>query len=288
MMKRVLIGLLGILGLAIAYTALMAWRSPPVFTVESDPIEYPLMSWDDYHDAARSVTLPIIHERSIGKGAALIFGAEHSSDPSHPQFSDLQDVYDRFNPDVVLVEGRMGFFLPPLMHPIKMFGESGAMSANAKRDGLDLYTWELCRSCEPEQLRHRYSDRQVALYLLLRPYSGSDDTTIAAARDRMSSIIADRGNRPGISGVISSQEAFEAAWQEEFPDGPAWHTMHGIYGGPGFIGEMFEYGNDIRDHHLLNIIRELTDDGHRVMATVGWSHAVRLESALDVMSGMTD
>ncbi|MEM9600036.1 MAG: hypothetical protein AAF926_03350, partial [Pseudomonadota bacterium] len=127
-----------------------------------------------------------------------------------------------------------------------------------------------------------------ALYLLLRPYSGSDETSLETARDRMSGIIADRGNRPGIAGVISSQEDFETAWHAEFPDGPVWHTMRGIYGGPGLIGEMFEYGNDIRDQHLLNIIRELTDDGQRVMATVGWSHAVRVEPALNEMSMTPD
>lgn len=283
-MKRILITLLAMLVALIGYVAIAAWRSPPVFEIESPSVEFPLMSWDDYQNVARSVTPPVIDQRAIGDGAVLIFGAEHRSDPDHPQFVALDAAYAAFDPDVVLVEGRMGFFLGSVMDPIRMFGESGAMAAKAKRDGRALYTWEMCRTCEPEQLAERFSDRQVALFLLLRPYSGSDDTTRAAGQERISQIIADRRSRPGIEDVIGSLDDFEAAWEAEFQGQADWHTLGGIYGAPGFLHDMFEYANDIRDQNLLNIIRELTDDGQRVMATVGWSHAVRIAPALRMMA----
>jgi hypothetical protein len=282
-MKRFVIALIALLALAISYVAIMAWRSPPTYDLDTAYIDYPLLSWDAYEAAARAVTLPIAHKISNGAGEALIFGATHSSDPTHPQFTELDRQFAAFDPDVVLVEGRMGFFLPPFMDPIQSFGESGSMAAKAKRGDLPLYTWELCRACEPEQLRKHFSDRQVALYLLLRPYSGSEGVTAEAARDRMASIIADRGKRAGIKNVISDMDDFDAAWAAEFPEGERWHAMQGVYDSLGFLTDMFEYGNDIRDQHLLNVIQTLTDDGKRVMVTVGWSHAVRIKPALDLM-----
>ncbi|GLQ22871.1 hypothetical protein GCM10007853_07450 [Algimonas ampicilliniresistens] len=282
-MKRLALALTVLLAIAITYVALMAWRSPPTYDLNTDYVDYPLLSWDAYEAISHTVEPPIIRQTSAGTGEALIFGATHSSDPTHPQFAELNHQFDSFKPDIVLVEGRMGFVLPPFMDPVQSFGESGALAAMAKRDGLALYTWELCRACEPEQLRKRFSDRQVALYLLLRPYSGSKGVSPEAARDRMSSIIADRGKRPGIKGVIDDIGAFDAAWSVEFPDGESWHAMQGVHASPGFLNDMFEYGNDIRDQHLLNVIRTLTEDGKRVMATVGWSHAIRIEPALKIL-----
>lgn len=282
-MKRLALVLTVLLAVAIAYVALMAWRSPPTYDLNTDYVDYPLLSWDTYETVARTVEPPIVYHMSAGTGEALIFGATHSSDPTHLQFAELNRQFDQFKPDVALVEGRMGFVLPPFMDPAQSFGESGALAAKAKRAGLALYTWELCRACEPELLRKRFSDRQVALYLLLRPYSGRKGVSPQAARQRMSSIIADRGKRPGIKGVIKDIEAFDAAWSAEFPDGENWHAMQGVHASSGFLKDTFEYGNEIRDQHLLNVIHTLTKDGKRVMATVGWSHAVRIEPALKIM-----
>lgn len=283
-MKRFAIALTALLALTVAYVAILAWRTPPSYDLDTRYVDYPLLSWDAYEVAAQSMTPPLVRKMSNGTGEALIFGATHSSDPTHPQFIELDRQFDAFDPDIVLVEGRMGFFLPPFMDPIRSYGESGALAAKAKRGDLALYTWELCRACEPEQLRKRFSDRQVALYLLLRPYSGSQDITPEAARDRMSRIIADRGHRPGVINVIGNIDDFDAAWVAEFPEGKSWHAMRGIYNSTGFLNDMFEYGNDIRDQHLLNVIRTLTDEGKRVMVTVGWSHAVRIEPALELMA----
>ena len=61
--------------------------------------------------------------------------------------------------------------------------------------------------------------------------------------------------------------------------GEDWRDLTGVYGAPGFLGEMFEYANDIRDQNMLNIVRELLEEGERVMVTMGWSHAVRIEAA---------
>lgn len=282
-MKRFSIALIALLALAVAYVAIMAWRTPPTYDLDMPYIDYPLLSWDAYETEARSITPPLVRKISNGRGKALIFGATHSSDPTHLQFAELDRQFETFDPDVVLIEGRMGFLLPPFMDPIRSFGESGSMAAKAKRRGLALYTWEMCRACEPELLRKRFSDQQVALYLLLRPYPGRQDITPEAAREQMSSIITDRGKRPGIKDVIANMDDFDAAWTAEFPNGERWHAMRGVYDSPGFLNDMFEYGNDIRDQHLLNVIQALTDDGKRVMVTVGWSHAIRIRPALELI-----
>ena len=46
---------------------------------------------------------------SRNKGKVIVLGVEHISDPSNIQFDSIRKYWLESNPDVALVEGRMGF-----------------------------------------------------------------------------------------------------------------------------------------------------------------------------------
>ncbi|XUU59622.1 hypothetical protein ACRAQ6_08510 [Erythrobacter sp. HA6-11] len=248
------------------------------YELDSAKQEFSLLSWSDYRERAADYDLPIILEAEAGQGAFLFFGAEHSNDPSHPQFARLEEAFARFAPTAVIVEGRQGPLFAPFMDPIETYGESGALTQLARGEGAKAYIWELERDEEVALLQDKFSEEQVAIYLLMRPFPGG--ASQSEAEGSLSAIIDDRKGRPGINGVIGSLEQFDAAWDRNLLSGEDWRELNGVYGAPGFLGEMFEYGNDIRDQHMLNIVRELLEQDERVMVTMGWSHAVRVEPAM--------
>lgn len=280
-MKRLLLPILLVLFGMATMMAALAWRSPSTYDVSQAVMDFPLMSWDAYRTIAKDVTPPVILENSMPHGAVLIFGAEHRNDPNHPQFTALEEAFEQFSPTIVLVEGRLGFLLPGLMNPTETYGESGHLVQLAKRANLPVYTWELPREQELSSLKLRYNDQQVALYLLLRPFSGAANSE--EAERKMTALIKDRGNRPGISGIVTNLDDFDHVWRLHSGVSLNWRTLNGIHNAPGLLGEMFEYGNDIRDIHMLNIVCELTAQGERVMVTAGWSHAVRISQAISGM-----
>lgn len=270
-----------ILGLA-AYVANALLAIPQPYHTASPTAVYPLLSWEEYRTAAHGAEPPVIREAEGEVGALLFFGAEHSNDPGHPQVARLEAAFSRFGPSVVLVEGRPGPIFRPFMDPVSSYGESGALLDLAHNAGVRAFIWELPREDEPRLLLQRFTQEQVAIYLLMRPFPGGANTGEAEAA--LAAIIEDRGDRPGIENVIGSVDQFDAVWRRNFPSGEDWRDLNGIHGAPGFLGEMFEYGNDIRVQHLLNIVGELMADGERVMVTMGWSHTVRLEPAIAVLA----
>ncbi len=263
------------------FLAATAWYPTPNYELTSARQTYPLMTWDEYEQRAADIEPPVTLEGTIGQGAAYLFGAEHSNDPSHPQFRALDAAYRDFEPTVVIVEGRPSFLLPQFMDATENYGESGRLIELAKQDNVPAYSWELSREEEVDLLKAKFTAQQTAIYLLMRPFSGGNSAS--EAEQDMAAIIDDRGHRPGMDGTVSNLDEFQALWDQEFNQGEDWRELNGIYGAPSFLNDMFEYGNDIRDQKLLNIVRELTEKDERVMVTMGWSHTVRIEGAFAEM-----
>ena len=200
MAKKIILGGVILAVLLTGYVGLAVLRIPGPFELKSELTEYPLMAWDDYAEVASDVEVPIVIEAGGAGPALLFFGAEHSSDPMHPQFAQLDDAFARFKPTVVLVEGRPGPLFPPFMDSIEAYGESGRLVELAQAKGADAYIWELSRDEEARLLAKRFSPEQVAMFLLMRPFPGGNSNTQAEAN--LAAIIDDRGHRPGIVGVI--------------------------------------------------------------------------------------
>ena len=277
---RVLLFVAGTILFLIAVIYFMAWRSPPTYTLpETAERDYPLMSWEEYTEHARSVKVPYtLKIDPLNKGAAVFLGVEHRNDKNHPQNALIQKEWVEFQPGVALIEGRLGFLLPGVMDPVSTYGESGQVAALAKEAGAELYSWELSKEDEIRRLRKKHSAEEVAMFIILRPYfSQVTNKRPLDVDQKIRSLIEDRGRREGIEGIITSVDDIDRIWERDFPDEANWRDYSFGPSLPGYMGDLFEEANNIRDHHLLAIVDDLTANGQRVFVTAGWSHIVRIE-----------
>ena len=284
MVKRTLIAATALILGLMAVGWIVIWRSPPFYTgYEPQDFPVPIMTMAEYGELLGEHSRPYIVtiDKDNGGGALVLFGAEHSMAPDHPQLSEIERRWMDLDPTVALVEGRLGFLIPGLMDPVKTFGEMGAVGALAKRSGVVLYSWEPSRETEVALMLRNFPPERVALFYVLRPYFSDlrhgkpddPDTWVEPYLRR-------RTRWPGLENTISGIEDIDRIWQRDFAEHVDWRDTSDAYGLPGYLSGMSDRSNTIRGEHLANILVNLVNNGERVFAITGSSHAVKLEGAL--------
>jgi hypothetical protein len=264
------------------------WRSPKSYKPKQlKELQPSIMSLDDYSNSGLIDThaRPYIYkiESKNGKGAVLVFGAEHTKDPKDKQFPIMEREWTKFSPTVTLVEGRLGFLFSWIQEPIKTLGEGGFAAKLAKSNGVKLYSWEPDRDSEINYLLKKYNPVYIAALYCLRPYrSNYSGLSGRKANKIMEKLIEERTNRKGIKGVITSVEQIDSLWRKDHPDLDDWRTYkHPRNGWPeGNLKKIAEESNLLRDVFMCNSIIELVNNGERVFIIMGSSHAPRIERTL--------
>ncbi len=282
MLRRIGLGLLILWGLVVLWGFLFAWRSVPTYLPEKS-IGLPQPVMDDAAYAAVISTHPrpyIVEVTAVNGGAVLIYGAEHTKNPQDPQIEDIQRRWDNFQPTVALVESQLGILFPGLMDPVETFSEPGAVHALARRDGIITYSWEPPLEVEMAALLEQpFSQEQIALYVVLTPYFSNRRFGLPDDPEAMvAETVRKRREWPGIEDAFADVAAVDAAWQTYFPDGPDWRDVSDEFGLPGYLAEID--GNLARDEHFIRVVIDLVQQGERVFAIAGSSHAVKLDDAL--------
>jgi len=269
--------------LLLAIVSTQFWRSPDYYkNYGSIELASPILTDEEYSALVDTHPRPYIVEIEAQEGGALLlYGSEHTQNPNDPQIADIQTRWKNFQPTVALVESRLGFFIQGLQNPVEEYGEMGWAFSLARKDGVPTYTWELPREREIQSVLEEYTQEQVALFYILRPYFGNfrfgkpDDPDAVAE-----GYIHEREDYPGIENVISSVEQIDAIWQRDFPDKADWRDTSDQFGLSGYLGEIAVLSNQARDEHFARVILDLVQKGERVFAIAGSSHAFKLEPAL--------
>lgn len=260
---------------------LVAWRSPPYYDAPAVSLPTPILSMADYDRVAGTHARPYVVRVESATGGIVLFGASHTRDPSDPQLTMLRHEWSTFRPSVALVEGRLGFVLPPLMDPVEEYGEMGAAAALARAADVRLYSWEPRREWEIGRMLDSFPAPRVALFYVLRPYfsqlrfgrPGNPELFVEEFRSK-------RTRYPGLEGTLPSMAAIDSMWWRDFPNLPDWRETSDEYGFPGFLGDLSARSNALRDEHLAAVLLDLVRKGERVFAVSGSSHAVKLDAAL--------
>jgi len=137
-------------------------------------LQPPVMALDEYTSSGLINTHPRPYiytiESSKTKGAAMVFGAEHTFDPGHKQFPVMKENWDTFNPTIALAEGDLDMILTWFFDPIKASGEGGYTQKLARSKGIKLYSWEAGRDAEMDYILDKFDPAHVAVFYCLRPY----------------------------------------------------------------------------------------------------------------------
>lgn len=244
----------------------MAWKSPQYYTVKTAPAQTSIIPFKQYQpDHVR----PFV----VRSQQAVIFGAEHTRNPSDSQLILLQNQWNKLKPTVALVEGRLGFLLPGLMNPVAELGEGGKVAQLAKNAGIPLYNWDLSKEALAEGLQAYFSREQIALYQILNPYfsqlrfgTPADEAAYLAPYFKRAAFV-------GLQDSIQSVADIDRIWKKHFT-AIDWRNVSDETALPGYLAEIMAVTNDLRNRQLVAAVKELTANGERVFVVCGSSHAV--------------
>jgi hypothetical protein len=240
----------------------------------------PVMSAKEYSQVIETHPRPFIVRVTAGKGAALIYGAEHTKNPGDPELDRILEEWEAFGPTVALCESRLGVLFPELMDPVKEFGEAGLVHALARKRGIPTYTWEPTQAVFMTHVnRQPFTKEQLALRLKLGAYfSNLRHGRPADPEAFVSDAVGNGAKWPGLEDTLPGVADLDRAWKTHFPNGPDWRDVSDQYGLPGFLADIET--NGARDEHFVRVVVGLVNEGQRVFAVAGSSHAVKIEAAL--------
>ena len=259
------------------------WRSPSYYTLsKKQNFDVEIMSLDEYSSVGAHARPYIYSLKTAAKGQVYILGVEHTKDSKDKQLETMQEIWVEARPSVALVESRLGFLFGWFQDPVKRFGENGLTAKLAKNNGVELFTWEPTRDDEIIIMLEKFSAEQLALFYSLRPYFGNmRHGKPTNPEDKMQDYIESRTDYNGIRNIITSWQQIDKIWKRDFPSLKDWRDMTDQWGWPkGYLSEIANYSNTVRDIHLCSIIVELVNNGFTVYASMGSGHAVRIEKTL--------
>ncbi|MEV6596671.1 hypothetical protein AB0M36_07355 [Actinoplanes sp. NPDC051346] len=251
------------------------WRSPG-YVPGSLPVsaaEARVIPRDDYREEHPR---PYVYRR----GDVVVFGAEHTKEPDDPQLDEIDRRWRELRPTVVLLEGRLGFLAPGFMDPVEHYGETGHVYALARRDDVTRYTWEFPVGDLTRELAATHAKDRVALFLVLRPYFSQMRTGRPESPEEFLAEYLPRAADPAVRGAVSSVADIDRIWQRDFPDKPNWRDLNDWEDLPGYLHQIGNHSNDLRNRYLVRLVDKLRADGERVFVICGSSHAVLIEPAL--------
>ncbi len=282
-MKKIIKSVLVFTGLVLLlFYFNILWKSPSFYKTQKQyTLEVPVVDMKSYMKVVGEHRRPYIYTvKSKNKGQVIVMGIEHTKDKTNAQFDSIRSYWNTNKPDFALVEGRMGFFFKWLQDPITSYGESGLTTHLAKKDNVDLYTWEPTRKDEIELLIKKHSAKELAMFYSLRPFFGIPiKERLDNPEDKLQKLINERTDYNYLKNTITSWEDIDNIWQEDFPN-IDWRTYNSGYGWPGYFQDIWNSSNLARDEHMINIILEQIDKNKTVFVTMGSSHAPRIENTL--------
>ncbi len=193
-------------------------------------------------------------------------------------YKDIEIAFNEFNPTVVLVEGRLGFLIPHFMNPVEKFGEMGKAAELAKINSLPLYSWDAPKSEQLNALRGKFEPEQLALKEVLNPYFSNLRFGKPKSPEKYVEQYLFRAEWLGVQDKINSIEDIDSIWQRDFSNEKDWRDISDQWGLPDYLAEIADYSNFIRNQHLVCVINLLLNQGERVFAICGSSHAVCIKN----------
>lgn len=258
------------------------WRSPGYYKVQNHTqFSVPVMDMETYGKVGYH-RRPYIFQIQNESGSVIVLGIDHTKNPSDPQIDTLRQSWEAFNPDVVFVEGRLGFLFDWVQDPVKTYGESGEALRLAKEYDVPVFTWEPDKTSEIAYMLNIFEPKQLAFFYSLRPYFSNFRFGKPTNPDeKMQHYIDTRTDVEGLRGLIKNIAQIDSMWQADFPDQKDWRDTSDEFGWPeGYLADIAGHSNLVRNHHMCSAIIEAVNAGKNVFISMGSSHAFRIKETL--------
>lgn len=212
----------------------------------------------------------------------VLLGGHHSSDPADPIFGHIEAAFSRLSPTFAMHEGT-----PPAAEPdreiaIRRHGEAGLVRHLAARTGIGTASMDIPLAEEARLLRQKIGPRDALVFLVVRQlasfnrktarmdfdaYFGEFFETIAPALQLVidwpliEAAHARLLGRPLVAAEVTGLET--NPMRDDLP-----------------TQRIARWSNRRRDEYMLRRLLAAVREHHRLLATVGVTHAVMLEPAL--------
>lgn len=252
--------------------------------VPSD-IQQWMMPWSEY--AGKTFDKPYILRIEHSSGGELVyFGAEHSRDPNHAQFERIETLWSEFKPQHVFFEGQAPQTFPDRNAAIKTGGEPGFALYLAQRYRASAESMDATLDDQATFLLRTYPIDQVRLYFTLRQIVKIKRTQPGQtiSEESLDNYLSTLSKFPSLEGKPETVEEFDQAFSSYFPPSvkreDAIQKWFDPLGGVNWVNEA---SRDLANHRNVRMIEKLTthvQQGKRVFAIVGRTHAIIQEPAL--------
>jgi len=245
------------------------------------PAEAALLSWEEY--AKLRPQWPYILEiQGPSGGALLYFGAAHSSDPSDPQFAQIEQLWADFGPDIVFNEGGD----PPAESDrdtaIRKYGEPGLLRHLAARDSLPIHSLDPTPAEQVAAISPEVGSRDLKMFYLMRAVSQHNmferDRTVG---EHLAGVLKYYGRVAGLDGSPVSEDEIQAALDEIIPGNRGYLSSDPAWFDPVRSDTRFNAIsrslNRHRDNFMVDLLVSEVLSGKRVFAVVGGTHVVMQE-----------
>lgn len=255
-----------------------------------------ILSYDQYAEIEKhGFDIPYVVESGHSNHRLLFYGSEHTNNPEHAQFQDLEERWERFttktNQPIALVEGRFDEVpereTDNRITSIKNGGEAQFVVHLARRDGVEVVSPEPDRVWEAIELAKEFGRDSVVFYYFIRQvgwWNGfTEKPDIKMEATKMLKLMKGAYNWDDVDFSI---ERMEATHQELFGKPLLWDDTQWVYDitTPTLTDHVTNIlsrrSGEIRDKYILQEIVQYWQAGKSPFLVFGSAHAIRLEPAL--------
>lgn len=245
------------------------------------------MQFEDYRKL--KYPTPYVY-KLLGKRKELLYygSAHHSADPQNPMFTDIEEKFLEFNPDIALFEGEAGPSVSRSKEEaVRRGGEAEFVAFLCSRRNIKTLSATLPVPREIELLTRKFSREEVFLYLVARFLSYRFRVGKSVTKDFLEkSYLPWCKKRLGWSDFEFSLENLEKIYLKvlgqslDLADEGFWRDASNPTKDISVLNEIARKSGDLRDGHTVTFIRGLLKSYNRVFVVMGSAHARRQEPHL--------
>jgi hypothetical protein len=198
----------------------------------------------------------------INSNSKLVFfdvsGSINSGDYSIKQ---LEEKWQGGQPDLLLVDGKTGFFLPGLMDPVKKFGLTGKALELALKNKVAVYSYNLPDEKIVEELLKKYPPRQIALSFVLSSYFRNSKCSKNISRENVLRDCIYNNRYTVQSTALNSAKDIDRIWERDFPNSKSWRDSNYL---PGYTGAIEMEISKIKQRHYYNLISHFLKQNRKI------------------------
>lgn len=258
-MQIIKAAILAVTGISIIIFAVhsLSWKTPPYILNVKVGARQENVQFASLNESGNGVSV------SRSRNLAIVI-SKGNSNVQEEEKEKLIAEWNSLNPEVLLIERKIKFFLPIIMNPVKKFGLAGFAREIANEKNTEVYTYDLPALIIAEKLLEKYPAEQTAMAMILYLFRNqiceeNQVSTESTLRECINEIRNSYSGSP-----VKSVYDFEKIWERDFP-GVNWRSENSF---KGYAGEILSEIKDIRKKHISLVVSYFIEGGKRVLAVI--------------------